>query len=185
MLTSLLTAKWIDRTLRFEIQHGWRPMKITGLTLALSMMAGSAQAADCAFDGPPLQAIVRALTDRDSLTRKRLRAVDPVQPVIGVFDLRCQYLLTPSGVGAYRLGDRAFDVRATAHGGTIDFSDGDLFPVGKVAFATYGETGGPPTFVIALPEVWAADSADSRDPNLLFMAVFMHEFSHVQHMSGI
>jgi len=160
-------------------------MKIIGQALALTILAFPAQAADCAFEGTPGEAVDRALTAWDRLDAARIHATVPVRPVIQVFDLNCQYALTPLDGGAFRVGDRSFDVRAFAHDGMIDIGDGDPSPVGKTAYATNNEDGGPPIFVIALPEVWAADTADRRDPGQLFMAVFMHEFSHVQHMAGL
>lgn len=160
-------------------------MRIVAAALALGMAAFPAHAADCAFQGSPREAVDRALTAWTRLDEARIHAAVPVKPVIHVFDLKCQYALTPSDGGGFRIGDRSFDVRAFAHNGMIDIGDGDPSPVGKTAFATNNEGGGPPIFVIALPEVWAADTADRRDPGQLFMAVFMHEFSHVQHMAGL
>ncbi len=154
------------------------------LALTLGILATPAQAEDCAFEGPPRETVERALTAWDRLD-SRVQAAAPVRPVIQVFDLQCQYALTPSETGAFRVGARSFDVRAFAHGGTVAVGDGDPFPVGKTAFATNDEASGTPIFVIALPPVWAADTADRRDPDQLFMAVFMHEFSHVQHMAGL
>lgn len=160
-------------------------MRIAGAALALGMAAFPAHAADCAFEGAPREAVERALMGWNRLDAARIHAAVPVRPVIQVFDLKCQYALTPSDAGAFRVGDRSFDVRAFAHDGMVDIGDGDPSPVGKTAFATHDEDGGPPIFVIALPEVWAADTADRRDPGRLFMGVFMHEFSHVQHMAGL
>lgn len=160
-------------------------MTMSGLTLALTFLTLPAPAADCAFEGAPREAVDRALTAWNRLDAARIHAADPARPVIQVFDLKCQYALTPSDGGDFRVEDRSFDVRAFAHNGMIDIGDGDPSPVGKTAFATNNEGGGPPVFVIALPEVWAADTADRRDAGQLFMAVFMHEFSHVQHMAGL
>lgn len=159
----------------------------TGLVLLLSALSWpvSAPSTQCAFSGVPHHAVDRALGAWDRLDRVRINTDRQAKPVIHVFDSACQYALTPSENGAVQFGPRSFDVRAFTHGGSIDIGDGDLSPVGKIAFATTGEMGGPPVFVIALPDVWAADAADRRDPEQLFMGVFMHEFSHVQHMIGL
>ena len=160
-------------------------MTTAGLALTLGLMAFPAQAADCAFEGASRAAVERALSAWDRLDHIRIHAMVPVRPIIQVFDLRCQYALTPSDAGAFRVGDRAFDVEGHAHHGTIRIADAAPFPVGRISYASNDENGGSPTFVISLPDVWATDAADARDPGQLFMAVFMHEFSHVQHMAGL
>lgn len=159
----------------------------TGLALLLSALAGpaSAQTTHCTFSGVPHHAVDRALGAWDRLDRERINTDRQARPAIHVFDSACLYALAPSESGAVQVGLRSFDVRAFAHEGLIDIGDGDPSPVGKIAFATNDETGGPPVFVIALPDIWAADAADRRDPDQLFMSVFMHEFSHVQHMVGL
>jgi hypothetical protein len=160
-------------------------MKIAGLIAALAILPLPAHAADCAFEDASREAVERALTAWDRLDQSRIHAAVAVRPVIHVFDLRCQYALTPASAGAFRVGDRAFDIEGHTHDGTIRFAGADPFPVGRMSYANNDENGGPPTFVISLPDVWAMDAADTRDPGQLFMAVFMHEFSHVQHMAGL
>lgn len=158
---------------------------ISVLVSALALLVSPSPEHDCRFEGPPRVAVGQALVAWDRLDRARIRSRQPVQPTVQVFDLRCQYTLSPTQKGVFRAGGRSFRPRAFPHGGMIDVGDGNPFPVGERAFATTGDTGEDTVFVIALPEVWAADVDDPRDPNLLFMAVFMHEFAHVQHMAGL
>lgn len=138
----------------------------------------------CRFQGEPRQWTAQALASWDRLDRERIQLARPIAPVITLFDERCAYTLTPDRRGAFRVGARSYRVRGFGHDGRIPLPDGNSVPAGRLAFASPMSNGGM-FFTMALPPLWRADAAEPRDPYLLSMVVFMHEFAHSQQGEGL
>lgn len=156
---------------------------ITALLTALTLSTAPATP-PCRFEGEPRRWTAEALASWDRLDRERLRLPRPVTPVITLFDNACAYTLTPDRRGDFRVGARRYRARAMPHQGEITLPDGATAPARKLAFASPMSNGGM-FFIMALPEVWRADGAEPRDPRLLSMVVFMHEFAHTQQAEGL
>jgi hypothetical protein len=151
----------------------------------LSSSAPSAAAPPrCRFEGETRAWTARALASWDRLDRERLRMRRPVTPIITLFDQSCAYTLTPDRRGDFRVGARAYRTAGTRHDGQVRLPDGNTVQAGRLAFASPVSTGDM-FFIMALPAVWRADATERRDPDLLAMAVFMHEFAHSQQAEGL
>lgn len=161
-------------------------MRLAVFCLGALLVSAPARAAEtCAFEGEAREWATKAFEAWGRIERERLRLTSQAKPVVHLIGERCHFVLTPRRTGEYRVAGRSFQVKGLAHGGMIDTGVTAPFPVGKTAFASGAEDGKPLTFAIALPEVWGADKKDRRDPERLFMAVFMHEFSHVQQAGAL
>ena len=156
---------------------------LSALTLA-SAPAPAPAAAACRFQGEPRDWTAQALTAWDRLDAARLRIVRPVTPSITLFDQRCAYRLTPDRRGDFRVGARRYRTTASPHAGQIALPDGNTVPANRLAFASPTSDGGM-FFIMALPALWRADTAEARDPRRLSMVVFMHEFAHTQQAEGL
>jgi hypothetical protein len=108
-------------------------------------------------------------------------AISP--PSIILFDARCVFNLSPHTTSSRRpesitVGPFHYDATATLHGDSIPIPGGDSIAPTLVSFAMPRPNGGM-AFVMALPDIWAAQ-ARASDTRLLATAVFMHEFTHTQ-----
>jgi hypothetical protein len=139
---------------------------------------------DCRFMGEPRAWTAEALQAWARLDRQRLRIAHPVTPTIALFDETCVYRLTPDRWGDFSAGGRRFRSSALRHTGQVALPDGSSVPVGRLAFASPTSDGGM-FFIMALPSLWRADGVERRDPRLLSMVVFMHEFTHTQQADGL
>ncbi|CAN5255961.1 hypothetical protein BH09PSE1_BH09PSE1_23630 [soil metagenome] len=143
-----------------------------------------APAAPCRFVGEPRAWTAQALEAWARLDRRRLHIARPVNPTIALFDQSCVYRLTPDRRGDFTAGGRRFRTSAEPHTGQVALPDGSTVPAARLAFATPVSDGGM-FFIMALPALWRADGAERRDPRLLSMVVFMHEFTHTQQSDGL
>lgn len=141
-------------------------------------------AAACRFRGEPRDWTAQALTAWDRLDADRLRIARPVTPSITLFDQSCAYRLTSDRRGDFRVGARRYRTEASPHAGQIALPDGNTVPANRLAFASPTSDGGM-FFIMALPALWRADTAEARDPRLMSMLVFMHEFAHTQQAEGL
>lgn len=157
---------------------------LAALTLSNASPAPTASTPPCRFEGEPRAWTTEALAAWDRLDRERLRLARPVTPTITLFDSRCAFAFTPDRRGDFRAGARRYRVRATPHGGWIRLPDGNTVEAGRLAFASPMSNGGM-FFIMALPELWRANRTEPRDPRLLSMVVFMHEFAHTQQGEGL
>jgi len=165
---------------------------LTVLSLAAAMMfAPATRAAEpltappsqCRFAGEPRQWTAQALDAWARLDRERLRIVAPITPSITLFDQACVYRLTPNRRGDFSAGGRRFHTSAEPHTGQIAIPDGSTVPAQRLAFAAPTSEG--MFFIMALPSLWRANTAEQRDPHRLAMVVFMHEFTHTQQADGL
>lgn len=154
------------------------------LSAAFALSLTPAAPPPCRFEAEPRQWTGEALTAWDRLDRERLRLARPVTPVITLFDQDCAYTLTPDRRGDFRVGARRYRTRGMPHDGRIRLPDGNTVPAERLAFAS-PMSNGEMFFIMALPPLWRADAAERRDPRLLSMVVFMHEFAHTQQGEGI
>lgn len=155
------------------------------LALAAAMnFAPAASPPTCRFTGEPRAWTTQALQAWDKLDRRRLRIARPVTPTITLFDAACAYTLTPDPRGDFARGGRRYRTAALPHQGEVPLPDGTKVPAQRLAFATPTSDGGM-FFIMALPSLWRADTAEARDPRLLSMVVFMHEFTHTQLADGL
>lgn len=157
---------------------------IAVLLSALTLSAASPAPPPCRFEGEPRAWTSGALASWDRLDRERLGLARPVTPTITLFDSRCAFTFTPDRRGDFRAGARRYRVRAAAHDGSIRLPDGNTVQAGRLAFASPMSNGGM-FFIMALPELWRANPDEPRDPRLLSMVVFMHEFAHTQQGEGL
>ncbi len=153
-----------------------------GLLLALSLAATSPSS--CKFEGEPRTWTEGALEAWDRLDRDRIQVAKPTTPTLILFDEACVYRFTPDMDGDFRAGGRAYAVRSEGHPGTVELPGGRQVPARKLSFAAPAD-GGDMFFVMSLPAIWRADEAEGRDPDLLAMVVFMHEFAHTQQGAGL
>ena len=160
------------------------PIFALGLAALTAAPADPAAAARCRFAGEPREWTAQALESWSRLDRGRLRIARPITPTIALFDQACVYRLTPDRRGDFSAGGRRFRSSAEAHAGQVAIPDGSTVPAQRLAFATPTSDGGM-FFIMALPPLWRADTAESRDPRLLSMVVFMHEFTHTQQADGL
>jgi hypothetical protein len=145
-------------------------------------------ASACRFRGEPRDWTAQALTAWDRLDARRLRIVRPAAPAITLFDQACVYRLTPDRRGDFRVGLRRYRTEASPHAGQIALPDGSTVPARRLAFAspmTSSDGRDGMFFIMALPSLWRADAAETRDPARLAMVVFMHEFAHSQQAEGL
>ena len=170
---------------------------LTVLTLTAALMFASAPeaaeptraavpaaaAAQCRFVGEPRQWTAQALDAWARLDRERLRIAAPITPSITLFDQACVYRLTPNRRGDFSAGGRRFHTSAEPHTGQIAIPDGSTVPAQRLAFAAPTSEG--MFFIMALPSLWRANTAEQRDPHRLAMVVFMHEFTHTQQADGL
>lgn len=156
---------------------------ITALTLALSLLVAD-DGGRCRFDGEPRNWTAGALEAWDRLDRERLHTPQPVTPRLVLFDQDCVFTLTADANGGFSAGGRTYAVTGQAHGGTVSLPGGGEVPARKLSFAFPTDDGGM-NFVMALPAIWRADTAEARDPGRLAMVVFMHEFAHTQQGEGL
>ena len=138
----------------------------------------------CRFVGEARDWTGEALRAWDRLDATRLRIVSPATPTMVLFDRSCAYVLTPSARGDFTINQRRYRTRAVAHRGRIDLPGGETMRVGRVAFASPLSDGGV-FFTMALPSIWRDEPVDARDPRLMAMMVFMHEFAHTQQSDGL
>lgn len=157
---------------------------IAALLSALVLAAPAPAPAACRFQGEPREWTAQALTAWDRLDAARLHIARPVTPSITLFDQNCAYRLTPDRRGDFRVGARRYRTTASPHAGQIALPDGNTVPAGRLAFASPTSDGGM-FFIMALPALWRADPAETRDPRRLSMVVFMHEFAHTQQADGL
>lgn len=139
----------------------------------------------CSFTGEPREWATKALEGWGRLEQGPLHVKAPQKPIVDFVDSGCLYILRPEMGGEFRAGGRSFTVEAKAHGEMVDAEVAEPFAVAKIAFTSTEHDGLPLTFVIALPELWVFGPNDARKPAVTFMNVFMHEFSHVQHMAAL
>ncbi len=159
------------------------------MLIALALAAALNAAPDpvvtpCRFAGEPRAWTAQALEAWNRLDQRRLRIARPITPTIALFDQSCVYRLTPDRRGDFTAGGRRFRTSAEAHSGQVALPDGSTVPAARLAFATPVSDGGM-FFIMALPALWRADTVEGRDPRLLSMVVFMHEFTHTQQSDGL
>lgn len=155
------------------------------LPLVLSAVAAlSLPGPPCAFEGEPREWTAEALENWARLDRARIGMANPATPTMVLFDQTCTYRFTPDANGDFRAGGRAYSVRGDAHHGEIGLPHGGTIPPRKLSFASPTEDGGM-FFAMALPDLWRADTRETRDPDRLAMVVFMHEFAHTQQGEGL
>lgn len=157
---------------------------IIALLSALTLSAAPPAPPPCEFAGETRAWTAQALESWDRLDRERLRLSHPVTPIITLFDQECAYTLTPDGGGDFQVGARRYRTAGQSHDGSIGLPDGGSVPARRLAFASPVSNGGM-FFIMALPALWRADTAEARDPDLLAMVVFMHEFAHSQQADGL
>ena len=159
---------------------------LTALALAAIMTSTTpaAPAPRCRFAGEPRTWTAQALEGWARLDRQRLRIARPVTPTIALFDQTCVYRLTPHRRGDFVAGGRRFRSSAEPHSGQVTIPDGSTVPAARLAFAAPMSDGGM-FFIMALPALWRADTTERRDPRLLSIVVFMHEFTHTQQSDGL
>lgn len=138
----------------------------------------------CRFEGETRAWTTEALRSWDRLDARRLRIARPVTPAITLFDANCVYRLTPEGRGDFRVGRRRYRTSAEPHAGQVALPDGTTVKAERLAFASPTSDGNM-FFIMALPSLWRADAVERRDPRLLAMVVFMHEFTHTQQADGL
>lgn len=157
---------------------------LIALALAAALTSTPAPAPPCRFVGEPRAWTAQALEAWNRLDQRRLRIARPITPTIALFDQACVYRLTPDRRGDFTAGGRRFRTSAEPHSGQVALPDGNTVPAARLAFATPMSDGGM-FFIMALPALWRADTAERRDPRLLSMVVFMHEFTHTQQSDGL
>lgn len=157
---------------------------IAALLSAFALSATPVEPSPCRFQGEPRAWTAQALASWDRLDRERLQMARPVTPVITLFDQGCAYTLTPDRRGDFAVGQRRYRTRGMAHRGQVALPDGSSVPAERLAFAS-PLSDGRMFFIMALPSVWRADRVEPRDPNLMAMVVFMHEFAHSQQAEGL
>ncbi|CAN5237473.1 hypothetical protein BH10PSE1_BH10PSE1_26490 [soil metagenome] len=157
---------------------------LIALALAAALSSAPTSAPPCRFAGEPRAWTALALEAWSRLDRQRLRIARPITPTIALFDQSCVYRLTPDRRGDFTAGGRRFRTSAEPHLGQVALPDGSTVPATRLAFATPVSDGGM-FFIMALPALWRADTAEAREPRLLSMVVFMHEFTHTQQSDGL
>ena len=106
--------------------------------------------------------------------RTRFTRLPRRSPRIILFNDRCRF----DGVA-----NRAPVWRGYPHGGKIVLPAGGEVGTGVTSFAAPGGEGEPPFFVMALPSVWVSAKAFADPADAELRAIFLHEFSHVAHLS--
>lgn len=157
---------------------------LAALLSAFALSATPVEPPPCRFQGEPRAWTAQALASWDRLDRERLQMARPVTPVITLFDQGCAYTLTPDRRGDFAVGQRRYRTRGVPHRGQVPLPDGNRVPAERLAFAS-PLSDGRMFFIMALPSVWRADRSEPRDPNLMAMVVFMHEFAHSQQAEGL
>ena len=104
----------------------------------------------------------------------RLHMPDTSQPSMILFNDKCVFEFSPDGV---------VPARSSSHDGTLKVPDGQTVPARPLAFASVAEDG-KPFFIMSLPSVWE-QVLKGADRDKLTLAIFVHEFSHTQQMTGL
>ncbi|NJC06058.1 hypothetical protein GGQ97_001851 [Sphingomonas kaistensis] len=143
--------------------------------MILAAAAAAALASACA-PGPADKAWIHAATAAWRLQLRRLPELTPPADVtVILFDARCRL---ESRQALQR--NTAARWTASRHDGQVLLADGTRIPATVTSFAGEGKQGGP-TFVMALPSLWAAGKIPGGSLGLdrLTRAVLLHEASHV------
>jgi len=157
---------------------------ILAFAASIALTTASDPAPSCRFEGEARSWTTEALSAWDRLDKEQLHTPKPATPTLVLFDRTCAFNLAPDPTGAFVVGARRYRAEGRPHEGSVLLPGGREVPAKQVSFA-FPTPDGRMNFVMALPEVWRANTAEPRDPARLGMLVFMHEFAHTQQGSGL
>lgn len=166
------------------------------LSILLGVGYTNAQSGDCRLDDGNRAFLELALKDWQTAVARDLQLAHAPLPRIVAFDRECSWNLAPEPANAdrdawtaseLRFRGQSLFVKAERHRGTIQPPSGDPFPVSPRIYAAHTASLGRAYFVMALPDVFAADPQASKDPLLRerLRSVVSHELLHTRQLPDV
>jgi len=157
---------------------------------------GKAQVGECRLDDSNRAFLEVALRDWQTAVARHLQLPHAPLPWIVAFDRECSWNLAPQPAtadrdawtpGEFRFVGQPIFVKTGRHGGTVRPPSGDPFPVSPRIYAAHAASLGRAYFVMALPDVFAADPQASKDPLLRerLRSVVSHELLHTRQLPDV
>jgi hypothetical protein len=165
------------------------------LTL-LGAPAGDARLRECRLDEGNRTFLDKALHDWQTVVARDLQLPHAPLPWILAFDRECAWNLAPEPATAdrdawkrseFRFRGQPLFVSAEPHGGEVRPPSGQPFPVSPRVYAAHAASLGRAYFVMALPDVFAADPQAAKDPLLRerLRSVVSHELLHTRQLPDV
>jgi hypothetical protein len=166
------------------------------LVILLAMAHGKAQSGECRLGDSNRAFLEDALQDWQTAVARYLRLPHAPLPWIVAFDRECSWNLAPDPATAdrdawtpseLRFRGQPIFVKSERHGGTVRPPSGDPFPVSPRIYAAHTASLARAYFVMALPDVFAADPQASKDPLLRerLRSVVSHELLHTRQLADV
>ena len=164
--------------------------------ILLAIASGKAQGVECRLADGNRAFLEDALQDWQTAVARHLQLPHAPLPWIVAFDRDCSWNLAPEPATADRdawtLSELRFRghpifLKTDSHGGTVRPPSGEPFPVSPRVYAALADSQGRPYFVMALPDVFAADPQASKDPLLRtrLRSVVSHELLHTRQLPDV
>jgi hypothetical protein len=164
--------------------------------ILLGVGDSKAQLGDCRLADANRAFLEIALKDWQSAVARHLQLRHGPLPWIVAFDRECTWHLAPEPATAERSAWKASELRfrgrpifvkSERHGGTVRPPSGDPFPVSPRIYAAHAASLGRAYFVMALPDVFAADPQAAKDPLLRerLRSVVSHELLHTRQLPDV
>lgn len=166
------------------------------LLILLAIADGKAQSAECRLGDSNRAFLEDALQDWQTAVARDLQLPHAPLPWIVAFDRECSWNLAPDPATAdrdawtpseLRFRGQPIFVKSERHGGTVRPPSGDPFPVSPRIYAAHAASLDRAYFVMALPDVFAADPQASKDPLLRerLRSVVSHELLHTRQLAAV
>ena len=164
--------------------------------ILLGIGDGKAQSPECRLDDANRAFLETALQDWQTAVARHLQLPHAPLPWIVAFDRECSWNLAPEPAtperGAWTVSKLRFRgqpifLKTERHGGTVRPPAGDPFPVSPRIYAAHAASLGRAYFVMALPDVFAADPQAAKDPLLRerLRSVVSHELLHTRQLPDV
>jgi hypothetical protein len=174
----------------------WRSIGGALLTTLLTVTGGMAQQSECRLGHDDRAFLENALQDWQTVIARHLQLPAAPLPWILAFDRECSWNLAPEPATAdrdawrpseLRFRGQAIVIKAERHSGKVQPPAGDPFPVSPRVYAAHTPGLDRPYFVMALPDVFAADPLASKDPLLRerLRSVVSHELLHTRQLPDV
>ena len=166
------------------------------LVILSSVAAGTVQRSECRLEDGNRAFLEDALKDWQTAVARDLQLPHAPLAWIVAFDRECSWNLAPEPATAdrdawtpseLRFRGQAIFVKTERHGGNVQPPSGDPFPVSPRIYASHDAGRGLAYFVMALPDVFAADPQAGKDPLLRvrLRSVVSHELLHTRQLPDV
>ncbi len=186
-----------QRTREYSKACGMRRSVLSALLLMLVCTVDSgARLRECRLDESNRTFLDTALQDWQTVVARDLQLPHAPLPWILAFDRECAWNIAPEPATAdrdawkrsgFRFRGQELFVKSEPHGSMIQPPSGEAFPVSPRVYAAHAASLGHAYFVMALPDVFAADPQASKDPLLRerLRSVVSHELLHTRQLPDV